>query len=296
MKSGQNIIHTSIFNFEYGSKASASRCNDVIESIFNTQILPELEKAISQKIPDGMLVELSKLEINIGNIHEKDITANLASRIRLSLEEALHGKFKIKSGSGNTIGEVQMNGEYLLELIETFLKNGYFPIGLDQSTTIDDLIEAALQNNKKGLIDLLKKHKNQERFLRRIANSLGLITYNKLLEAVAPDNYNWIITYRKALVQACADAKLNAISSGNLTQTINYSIFKYLLNETSPIFYSDKFSKSIFDELSIGSADEIRALIRSVENQKDTNSGIINETLATHLRKIRIEVLVLNRF
>ena len=284
MKSGQNIIHTSIFNFEYGSKASASRCNDVIESIFNTQILPELEKAISQKIPDGMLVELSKLEINIGNIHEKDITANLASRIRLSLEEALHGKFKIKSGSGNTIGEVQMNGEYLLELIETFLKNGYFPIGLDQSTTIDDLIEAALQNNKKGLIDLLKKHKNQERFLRRIANSLGLITYNKLLEAVAPDNYNWIITYRKALAQACADAKLNAFNRGNLTQTINYSIFKYLLNETSPIFYRDKFAKSIFDELSIGSAYEIQALIRSIENQKDANSGIINETL-TALKK-----------
>ncbi|MDD2305385.1 MAG: contractile injection system tape measure protein [Prolixibacteraceae bacterium] len=280
MKSGQNIIHTSIFNFEYGSKASASRCNDVIESIFNTQILPELEKAISQKIPDGMLVELSKLEINIGNIHEKDITANLASRIRLSLEEALHGKFKIKSGSGNTIGEVQMNGEYLLELIEIFFKNGYFPIGLDQSTTIDDLIEAALQNNKKGLIDLLKKHKNQERFLRRMANSLSLITCNKLLEVVAPDNYNWIITYRKALAQACADAKLNAFNRGNLTQTINYSIFKYLLNETSPIFYRDKFAKCIFDELSIGSAYEIQALIRSIENQKDANSGIINETLA----------------
>ena len=280
MKSGQNIIHTSIFNFEYGSKASASRCNDVIESIFNTQILPELEKAISRKIPNGMLVELSKLEINIGNIHEKDITANLASRIRLSLEEALHGKFIIKSGSGNAIDEAQTNGEYLLELIETFFKNGYFPIGLDQSTTIDGLIEDALQNNRNGLIDLLKKHKNQERFLRRMAYSLSLITCNKLLEAVAPDNYNWIITYRKALVQACTDAKLNAFNRGNLTQTINYSIFKYLLNETSPVFHREKFSKSIFDELSIGSAYEIQALIRSIENQKDANSGIINETLA----------------
>ena len=74
MKSSQNIIDTAIFNFEYGSTASASRCNDLIESIFNAHILPELEKAISRKIPDGLLIELSKLEINIGNINEKDIT------------------------------------------------------------------------------------------------------------------------------------------------------------------------------------------------------------------------------
>ncbi|WP_318348810.1 contractile injection system tape measure protein [Aquipluma nitroreducens] len=279
MKGSQNIIHTAIFNFEYGSTASASRCNDLIESIFNAQILPELEKAISRKIQDGLLIELSKLEINIGNIHERDITANLASRVRLSLEEALHGKFNIKSGVGNTIGEAQINGEYLLESIETFLKNGYFLFGFAQSTTIDDLIEDALRNNKKDLIDLLLKHKNQERFLRRMANSLSLITYDNLLEAVAPDNYNWIIAFRKALVQACTDAKLDAFKRGNLTQTINYSIFKYLLNETSPIFYREKFSKSIFHELSIGSADEIQALIHSIENQNDTSTGTIYEAL-----------------
>ena len=279
-RSNQNIIHASTISFEYANKASAARCNNLIESIFATQILPEIEKAITRKIPEGMLVELSKLEINIGTINEKEITTNLAGRIRTSLEELLHGRFKIRSGPGTAINEAQMNSEYLLESIETYFENGYFPFGFDQSTTIDGLIEDALQNNKKGLIDLLKKHKNQERFLRRMAYSLSLITCNKLLEAVAPDNYNWIITYRKALAQAFTDAKLNATNSGNLTQTINYSILKYLLNETKPIFYREIFSKSILDELSIGSAHEIQALIRSVENQKDTNADIINKTFA----------------
>ena len=139
-----------------------------------------------------------------------------------------------------------MNGEYLLESIETFFENGYFPLGSDQSTTIDSLIEDALQNNQDGLIGLLKKHKNHERFLRRMAYSLGLVTYDNLMQALAHGNSNWIIAFRKALVQACTEAKLNAFKRGNLTQTINYSFFKYLLNETSPIFLPGKIFEKYF--------------------------------------------------
>lgn len=280
MKNGQNIIHTSTFNFEYGSKASASRCNVLIESIFNSQILPELEKAIAGKIPAGMLVELSKLEINIGTINEKELGANLASRIRASLEEALQGKFKRKSDSDNDIFAEQNGSEYLLESIETFLVYGYFPYGMDESTTLDNLIEEALRNNRKSLVNLLKKHKNQERVLRRIANNLSLTTFDKLLQAIVPVDCVWIITYRKALVKACMVAKLNLFKGEEATQNINYLILKYLLNETSSIFNRIKFSKSILNEFSFGTANEIQALIRSVENQKDTNTGLISETLA----------------
>lgn len=279
MKNGQNIIHTSTFNFEYGNKVSASRCNVLIESIFNSQILPELEKAISRKIPAGMLVELSKLEINIGTINEKEMAANLASRIRTSLEEALQGKFKSKSGPGDSIFEQQIDNEYLLESIETFLVYGYFLFGLDESTTIDSLIKEALRNNKKSLIDLLKKHKNQERVLRRITNNLSLTTFDKLLQAIVRVDYVWIIAYRKALVKACIDANLNLFKSKDATLNINYLILKYLLNKTSSISNRLNFSNSLLSEFSFGSVNEIQALIRSVENQKDTNSGLISKTL-----------------
>jgi len=280
VKNGQNIIHTSTFNFEYRSIASASRCNVLIESIFNSQILPELEKAISRKIPAGMLIELSKLEINIGTINEKEIAASLASRIRISLEEALQGKFKSKSGSVNDIFERQIDNEYLLESIETFLVNGYFLFGIDESTTIESLIEEALQNYRKSLLDLLKKHKNQEPVLRRIANNLSLTTYDKLLLAIVPVDGVWIIAYRKALVEACFDAKVKLFNREESTQAINYFILKYLLNETSSTFNRINFSNSILSEFSFDSAVEIQALIRSVENQKDSNSGLISETLA----------------
>jgi len=279
VKNGQNIIHTSTFNFEYGNKASASRCNVLIESIFNSQILPELEKAISRKIPAGMLVELSKLEINIGTITEKEMAANLASRIRTSLEEALQGKFKSKSGPGDSIFVRQIDNEYLLESIETFLVYGYFLFGLDESTTIDSLIKEALEKNRKSLLDLLKKHKNQERVLRRITNNLSLTTYDKLLQSIVPVDCIWIIAYRKALVKACIDSNLNLFKSKDATLNINYLVLKYLPNETSSILNRLNFSNSLLSEFSFGSVNEIQALIRSVENQKDTNSGLISKTL-----------------
>jgi hypothetical protein len=99
LKSNQNIIHNSILNFEYENRASASRCNILIESIFDSHILPELEKAISKNVPEGMQVELAKLEINIGTINEKEISINLASRISESLQIALQNSINLKRHS-----------------------------------------------------------------------------------------------------------------------------------------------------------------------------------------------------
>ena len=131
MKENQNIIHRSAFNFEYGSKASASRCNILIESIFNSQILPELEKAISNKIPEGARIELSKLEINVGIINEKDLADNLPGRIRKSLEDALNFKFgNNNESSAEGIAINQQNSEnFLIKSLEIFFIKGYFPFG-----------------------------------------------------------------------------------------------------------------------------------------------------------------------
>ena len=105
MEPTQNIIHSSTFDFKYESKASALRGNAIIESIFYSQILHELEQAVANKIPKEVLIELSKLEINIGTINESELSENLAGRIRASLEKALNFKLDItgKLNKGQTL-------------------------------------------------------------------------------------------------------------------------------------------------------------------------------------------------
>lgn len=90
IQNGQNSINRVALNFNYSSKDAAVRNNKLIETIFNSNILPELNKAITKEIPNEVKLELSKLEIDIGIINEKDLQNNLAVRLGEALAKALH--------------------------------------------------------------------------------------------------------------------------------------------------------------------------------------------------------------
>ena len=89
VKSSISSIQSAVFNFSYSNEDAAKRGNLLIESIFNSQILPELDKAITREIPNETLLELSKLEIDIGIISEKDLQNSLAASIGEALAKAL---------------------------------------------------------------------------------------------------------------------------------------------------------------------------------------------------------------
>jgi len=269
MNGNQNIIHSSSFNFEYSTKASASRGNILIESIFNSHILPELEKAISNRIPEGVRIELSKLEINIGIINEKDLSENLAGRIRKSLEDALNFNFGYNNESGaEVVFEEQKPDSFLIKAIEIFFIKGYFPFEMDLSVTVDELVKRAIHQNKNNIVEVLFKHRNKEQVIRRIAQNLSPKTFNEILISLDPVNSNWISEFSEIMIKLKKELNLNQYSDSEFIQTVNYFILKYVLNQTSLTFNKEKFSSHILKEVIDNFKPDPTLLIKAIQKYK----------------------------
>ena len=283
MNPAENIIHSAVFNFEYENKAAASKSNNLIESIFYSRILPELETAISNKIPDGVRIELSKLEINIGNIAERDLAEKLAGQMRSSLEKALDLNLNI--ATDNTDDIQNSHGESsswsILAFIEIFLTKGYFPYAIDRPLSIDDLVVEAIQKYKQEFTGILKKHRTHDIVIRRTAFNLKTKTFDKIIWALKPVNTEWIFAFRKQLVQLRKELNLNHYNNNEFIHLLHYSILKYLLNNSAPGFSKKNFATFILNEF----ADMFRTSTQQVlqPDQKlagqDSMVALIRETL-----------------
>jgi len=278
VKSNQNIIHSSTFNFEFENRVAAVRCNNLIESIFNSHILPELEKAISNQIPEGMLVELSKLEINIGKISEKELSAHLAKRISESLENALKNYNPMQR---NPSDGRQILSNYILKSIEAFLQYGYLPGFTVENTLIDELFIEAIKKNKSEFITILEKYATNENALRRIVNNLKPETFDEILWTLIPVESNWIIDFRRILLHTRKDNNRGQFTGNEFLSAINVIILKYILKRTSSDFDRKDFSSSIIKELFTTPTD-FSILFEKVKKFTSNTTAIIvlNETLA----------------
>jgi len=289
VQTNQNIIHRSEFNFVYQSKASASRCNVLIESIFETHILPELEKAISNKVPEGVQIELSKLEIDIGKIEAKDLLSDLANRIRESLENALYPELDARaglSGEANSKLDGRDREIYLLGALELFLTKGYFPFAMEGSATLDDLIVEAIRKNSDDILGLIKKYGRYDLAIKRISHTLKPKTIDQILFSLDPVNNRWINDFRQIMIYAKKEQSLSQFSDAEFNQILSYLILNYLLNETSQAFNRRKFAGSILNELLGIFNPDLPSLCKIIDKFTENTEAfiIVNETIA-HLLK-----------
>lgn len=247
----QNSIGRSAFNFLYGNKTSASRCNRLIESIFHTQILPELEKAISASVPDGLYIEIPKLDINIGRINEKEISASLAARIGDSLETAL--KNKIVFGS-ETSGDILASPEkssvsYLLEILEFFLTKGFFPSGFGKLFPPGQLIAKIIAQDRAGFAILLKKYRYSDSVVKRLTYNTNPETFDKLVHLLTPVDFSWVSGFRNLILKAKQAANIRNVSETELLRILNFLILKGLLNQNGNVLNRMNFAEAVLSGL-----------------------------------------------
>ncbi len=190
----QNRIQTALLELAYDSKTSAVQNNLLIESLFGTQILPELQNAVVREIPEGALLELSKLEIDIGTIIENRLRDELPTRIGEAVGKALRNTIKINENLPSRAYETP--GLYddapILTALELYLVQGYFPIWTEPSETLENLIHQSLLERKVHLVRLLHKLGKNDHVTRRIGNGLNSKLFHRLLNAIQPEDSEWI--------------------------------------------------------------------------------------------------------
>jgi hypothetical protein len=243
----KNSIDTSTFSFSYESKILASRCNNLIESILNTSIFPELEVAISNKIPEGAEVEIQLLEIDIGTINEKELMNTLAHRIRLSMEEALHHKINVKQATSLRIGSLPSSNpnSYLFAALELYLLRGYFPSWMGKNASLDNLIKNIIKEASNELIQVLRKHRSNETVMKRLSFETDPRVFEDLLFAVNSAHFDWIIKFRNSILTIEEGDEFSKFGNKKSLQIMHLFIISYLFNEPAKSFNKRRFIESI---------------------------------------------------
>jgi hypothetical protein len=253
----------------------------LIESIFNTHILPELETAILTNIPEGMQVELDRLEINIGNINENELSANLAGRIAVSLKQALQNEINTKNKllTGSSLGE-KLSDSFLLQSSEFFIQRGYLLAGLEENITVDALFRKELNQHKNEFVALIEKYRYNDQALKRVICNIGNETFDHILTTLSPRNIQWILDFRKILILASNEKNFNQFTGDEILRKINFSILKCLLKETGSSFDRQNFSSILLKEF-LQINPEINSLRDAIKKYTGATSAIIaiNETL-----------------
>lgn len=250
MGNSEHIIHNSSIQLEYKNKAMAIRCNQLIESIFHSHVLPEMEAAVSASIPAGINIELSKLEINIGNIPEKELRNVLGQRIRSELEKSLNFSqlvdFKGSFKNGSKTKRLTSDNA-LLYALDFFLQNGFFPYSLANNPSIDDLLAELVGSHPKELSEVLLNHKSGKNRILRLIHHLSPQNLNKVVVLLEPANAVWIEKLVPRLLGFAEHLKVNH-SQKELYGTLMASIFHYLLNNRSPGFSRQRFIESVLKD------------------------------------------------
>lgn len=278
MKPDSDNIEKLIFAFEYEDKSLASKCNTIIESIFKTQIFPEIKNAIDNKIPKELTIQLESLEIDIGTINEKELPTFLAKKIIDKLDEALRYELNLKINQKSIhINESahSQESDYSIVALEYYLKRGYFPAWFNQKISLDKILKNVIDKEQTELIQMIMKNKGNESFIKRLEFSLEPKTFKRIyskMESMSleeaqklPKEDNSKLTQKLTIEDKLhqeSSISEKAIDNYRLKIVIHYLEFGYLPNEFRDLnqidvqnifmeliqlkdsFLADKFSKS----------------------------------------------------
>ena len=247
MSAGPNIIQKSTIQFRYPSRHLAIRCNELIEKIFATHILPKMEEAFGLKYIHGINLELASLEIDIGKIKEQDLERYLGEKIKealvLKLPQALSKKLSFLGTSNTTL-----NPDGLVEEgLYFYLKKGFMPewiAGMD----LAKLMEQIFLSKPSYFKELLKKISKNRDAKKRWVFGISEKQFDRLIQNIEPSNSDWILSFRASLIPTLKKSK--DLPSGNqgLDKSINYFILEFISDQSGSEFNRLMFSKSILKQ------------------------------------------------
>ena len=252
MTTRPDIIESAVISFQYRSKEKAVKCNNLIENIFEVQLLPEIGNATDSLVPAFATVEIEKLEINLGQIQEEDLSQNLGQKIRSALRDALEGSIKdsfpflnAEKYASNTVEELG-----ILEALAYYLQKGFLPHWLDKGISLNMLMDKAFGFNRTHLNQMIRGISRNQEVKKRIAFGLEPTYFDKLIEVLEPMQAEWIFEYREDLIPVLQRDRVFTSKPDGIERSINYFILQFIIDESGSQFNRERFSESVLRQAS----------------------------------------------
>lgn len=222
----------------------------------------------------GFEIEISKLDLDLGNIDEEDFEQDFERILEEKLEESLMREILYPSKKEDKRLE---EADYQLEALKQFLLHGTLSWNLAQRfKNVIELFQSVLKSKAKELTSFLKSYGHYTSLQQRMIYQLDDPDLFEVVQLLAPAEFSFIRSYVVFLRVKYAEAQSAQIREEERRIVIWKVVYSYLLSNQSAAFNRKLFVKDTIGNLASHINLSYSELLRSLTFilDKDFSSAI----------------------
>ncbi|MNU51655.1 hypothetical protein D3C71_406490 [compost metagenome] len=195
----------------------------------------------------GFEIEISKLDLDLGNIDEEDFEQDFERILEEKLEESLMREILYPSKKEDKRLE---EADYQLEALKQFLLHGTLSWNLAQRfKNVTELFQSVLKSKAKELSSFLKSYGHYTSLQQRMIYQLDDPDLFEVVQLLAPAEFSFIRSYVVFLRVKYAESQYAQIREEERRIAIWKVVYSYLLSNQSAAFNRKLFVKDTIGNL-----------------------------------------------
>ncbi len=236
------------------------------DSFFEQNFERIADEILSKHDKSGHIIEIEKLELDLGDFTESGFYENFPLRIREKLEESLLQA--LYNPAKQNIIQKKTQPIYLLDILTQFLRSGTLPVNTPpEYRNIAQLFSAVVRQESAGLKKFLQTYGHYSALQQRLVYQLDNPELEKGVELLNPSQAVFINSYVQLL-----RAKYKAIEKPQLQETAHRNavwlvVYAYLLSNSSSYFNRKSFVTQTILRLAAQYNSNYGELLRTITSE-----------------------------
>ena len=247
MTPADNTIQKLILDLLVRVNKSNNEVFDKFSSIANNSSIPIIQQYFDQIIPDDIVIEIDRLELNLGVIQyeelERVFNENLLNSLKNIFDQYFDQNGNITSDSNNLF-KISQLPENHLALAKYYLLFGRAPWwAYGNAVNINDLILKIINTSPNSLRLLLFEIGRNDEVRKRLAFSLQEDIIKKLVKILEPGDAEYIFTYHKTISKLNKEKQTVKVEEKQFNRSLWYLILTYIIYNRGGNFNRREFLK-----------------------------------------------------
>lgn len=249
----RHIISKLRWRTSFDMKSKASECQLRISNWSHYDLPGELTDVFDQFSLPGQVLQIDKLELDIGPVSylyfEEEVTKGIKNLLRTKLGELLQQHKEMTGNSGLKISD-EISAD--LQILQAFLLHGAIPWNRAHTDqTINELISTLLVNNSKALVKMISQVAGNNKYVsRRIAWQVSEPHIISIIRILEPANTNLITGFVKDMVVKQEKETIVQGTTKEFKTNLWCWVLDYLFTNHGSVFNKKQFLKRSLQQLS----------------------------------------------
>ena len=296
MTPAANTIQKLILDLLVRVNKSNNEVFDKFSSIANNSSIPIIQRYFDQIIPDDIVIEIDRLELNLGVIQYEDLervfNENLLNSLKNIFDQYFDQNGNITSDSNNLF-KISQLPENHLALAKYYLLFGRAPWWASgNAVNINELILKIINTSPNSLRLLLFEIGRNDEVRKRLAFSLQEDIIKKLVKILEPGDAEYIFTYHKTISKLNKDKQTVKVEEKQFNRSLWYLILTYIIYNRGGNFNRREFLKQNIHNVANIHNTSYQILLTLMYNALKVNK-LNNEFLNSSVTQLFDNILIL---